>query len=91
MMRKGTLQFNGTASGSSGNGFADFLTGNIYSFEQSNALPKYYERYKIVEPYFQDDWHVNKQANPQSGSACEPVRDLSRQVQAGLQFGPRRV
>lgn len=57
---QGTLTFNGTASGSTGNGFADFLSGNIYSFEQSNALPKYYERYKIVEPYIQDDWHVSK-------------------------------
>ena len=57
---QGTLTFNGTAAGSTGNGFADFLTGNIYSFEQSNQLPKYYERYKIVEPYIQDDWHVSK-------------------------------
>ncbi len=57
---QGTLTFNGTAAGSSGNGFADFLTGNIYSFEQSNGLPKYYNRYKIVEPYLQDDWHVTK-------------------------------
>ncbi len=57
---QGTLTFNGTASGSTGNGFADFLIGNIYSFEQSNQLPKYYERYKIVEPYLQDDWHVTK-------------------------------
>ena len=57
---QGTLTFNGTAAGSTGNAFADFLTGNIYSFEQSNQLPKYYERYKIVEPYIQDDWHVSK-------------------------------
>ncbi|HLH02967.1 MAG TPA: carboxypeptidase regulatory-like domain-containing protein [Bryobacteraceae bacterium] len=57
---QGYLTFNGTASGSTGNGFADFLIGNIYSFEQSNQLPKYYERYKIVEPYLQDDWHVGK-------------------------------
>ncbi len=57
---QGTLTFNGSAAGSTGNGFADFLVGNIYSFEQSNQLPKYYERYKIVEPYIQDDWHVSK-------------------------------
>jgi len=57
---QGYLTFNGTNSNSTGNGFADFLTGNISSFEQSNALPKYYERYKIVEPYIQDDWHVSK-------------------------------
>jgi hypothetical protein len=57
---QGYLTFNGTGSNSTGNGFADFLVGNIYSFEQSNQLPKYYERYKIVEPYLQDDWHVSK-------------------------------
>ncbi|MBV9762926.1 MAG: carboxypeptidase regulatory-like domain-containing protein [Acidobacteriaceae bacterium] len=57
---QGTLTFNGTASGSTGNGFADFLTGNIYSFDQTNLITKYYNRYKIVEPYIQDDWHVNR-------------------------------
>ena len=55
---QGSLNFNGSASGSTGNGFADFLTGNNFAFDQSNQLPKYYERYKIVEPYIQDDWHV---------------------------------
>ncbi len=55
---QGTLTFNGTASGSTGNGFADFLIGNIYSYDQTNLLTKYYNRYKILEPYIQDDWHV---------------------------------
>ncbi|MGA8594497.1 MAG: carboxypeptidase regulatory-like domain-containing protein [Bryobacteraceae bacterium] len=57
---QGTLTFNGTASGSTGNGFADFLIGDIYSFDQTNLLTKFYNRYKIVEPYVQDDWHVTK-------------------------------
>lgn len=56
---QGTLTFNGTASGSTGNGFADFLIGNVYSFDQTNLLTKYYNRYKILEPYIQDDWHVS--------------------------------
>ncbi len=43
---------------STGNPFADLLTGNIYSFGQQDKRIKYYNRYKIVEPYFQDDWHV---------------------------------
>ena len=34
------------------------LTGNISSFQQASGQPKYYLRYKIFEPYFQDDWHV---------------------------------
>ena len=43
---------------STGNAFADLLMGNISSFSQASAQPKYYNRYKIFEPYFQDDWHV---------------------------------
>ena len=42
----------------SGNAFADFLAGNIKSFQQDSAQQKYAIRYKTVEPYFQDDWHV---------------------------------
>lgn len=57
---QGTLTFNGTAGGSTGNGFADFLIGDIYSFDQTNIITKFYNRYKIVEPYIQDDWHVNR-------------------------------
>jgi Carboxypeptidase regulatory-like domain len=41
-----------------GNPFADLLLGNIYTFGQQDKRIKYYNRYKIVEPYFQDDWHV---------------------------------
>ena len=55
---QGSLTFNGTATGSTGNGFADFLIGDIYSFDQTNLITKYYNRYKIAEPYIQDDWHV---------------------------------
>jgi hypothetical protein len=40
------------------NPFADLLTGNIAAFAQASGQPKYYLRYKIFEPYFQDDWRV---------------------------------
>ena len=43
---------------STGNPFADLLMGNISSFGQQNQFLKYYNRYKVVEPYFQDDWRV---------------------------------
>ncbi|HTR66318.1 MAG TPA: carboxypeptidase regulatory-like domain-containing protein [Terriglobales bacterium] len=43
---------------STGNPFADLLLGRITSFGQQDQRIKYYNRYKIVEPYFQDDWHV---------------------------------
>ena len=46
--------------GSTGNAFADLLTGRIASYSQVNLKAKYYNRYRIVEPYFQDDWRVSK-------------------------------
>ena len=58
---QGILGFDNTDTAiSTGNAFADFLTGQIASFNQTNQKVKYYNRYKIVEPYFQDDWHVTK-------------------------------
>jgi hypothetical protein len=43
---------------STGNAFADLLMGQAASFAQTSSQPKFYNRYKIVEPYFQDDWRV---------------------------------
>ncbi len=57
---QGTLTFSNTSGVTTGNAFADFLTGRIASYEQDKAKIKYYNRYKIVEPYLQDDWHVSK-------------------------------
>ncbi|PYX39233.1 MAG: hypothetical protein DMG81_09835, partial [Acidobacteria bacterium] len=55
----GSLTFDtSNASVSSGNAFADLLMGNVSSFSQTSSQPKFYNRYKIFEPYFQDDWHV---------------------------------
>jgi hypothetical protein len=57
--QQGFLTFDATNSNvSTGNSFADLLLGNISTFGQVSATPKYYFRYKIVEPYFQDDWHI---------------------------------
>jgi hypothetical protein len=43
---------------STGNAFADFLTGNVATFQQDSAQARYRQRYQIVEPYFQDDWKM---------------------------------
>jgi Carboxypeptidase regulatory-like domain/TonB-dependent Receptor Plug Domain len=56
---QGFLTFDASNSNvSSGNSFADLLLGNISTFQQVNVAPKYYFRYQIVEPYFQDDWRI---------------------------------
>ncbi len=55
----GYLTFDASnTSVSTGNPFADLLLGNISSFGQQDRFVKYYNRYKIVEPYFQDDWRI---------------------------------
>jgi hypothetical protein len=43
---------------STGNGVADLLVGYINTFAQPNQNQKYYNRYKVLEPYFQDDWRA---------------------------------
>jgi hypothetical protein len=56
----GFLTFDNTSPVSTGNPFADLLMGNIANFAQASAQPKYFNRYKILEPYFQDDFHATK-------------------------------
>lgn len=56
---QGTFTFSTSSAVTTGNAFADLLTANIGQFSQTSAQPKYYNRYKIVEPYFQDNWRVN--------------------------------
>jgi len=40
------------------NAFANFLGGQIASFQQDSIQNKYYNRYKLAEPYIQDDWRI---------------------------------
>ncbi len=65
---QGLLTFSNLAH-STGNAFADLLVesnanthsipeGYIQSFTQDSAQRRYYQRYQIAEPYFQDDWKV---------------------------------
>jgi len=66
---QGVLTFSNQGSpGTLGNAFADFLGGSpsggfinrIKSYQQDSAQLKYYNDYWIVEPYVQDDWHLNR-------------------------------
>jgi len=57
---QGQLAFSTSNPNTTGNPFADFLTGQIAGYSQTSAQPYFYDRYKIFEPYFQDDWRVTK-------------------------------
>ncbi len=54
----GALTFATSSPLSTGNPFADLLIGNISTFAQGSNQLKFYNRYKIFEPYFQDDWRI---------------------------------
>jgi hypothetical protein len=55
---QGILTTSNTSAVTTGNAFADLLQGDFSSYQQTNSKLKYYNRYKMLEPYFQDDWHV---------------------------------
>jgi hypothetical protein len=55
---QGTVTFNTSSAVSTGNAFADLLTARIGQFSQTSAQPKYFNRYEIVEPFFQDNWRA---------------------------------
>jgi len=50
----------GGSYSSTGNGFADLLVGFVNTYAQPNRNLKYYNRYKVLEPYLQDDWRVSQ-------------------------------
>jgi len=54
----GLLYFDTSSAVTTGNAFADLLLGQVANFQQEKSAIKTYNRYKIFEPYFQDDWHA---------------------------------
>ena len=58
VLTDGQLGFDTGSTVTTGNPFADLLIGNISSYSQGSNQVKFYNRYKILEPFFQDDWRV---------------------------------
>jgi Carboxypeptidase regulatory-like domain/TonB-dependent Receptor Plug Domain len=80
---QGSMFFNASSKNSTGNPFADLLTGRIFNFSQTSRQIKYYHRYKILEPYVQDDWRVNGHLTLNLGfrfSLFGTYRDRSQQT-----------
>ena len=73
---QGFLAFDAVSPNSTGNPFADLLAGRIAAFFQTSRQVKYYNRYKILETYFQDDWHTSRHLTLNLG-AFEPVWHIS--------------
>jgi hypothetical protein len=59
LLVNGSLGFNVGSAVTTGNSFADLLMGQAASYSQGSNEVKFYNRYKIFEPYLQDDWRLN--------------------------------
>src|SRR5262249_17895382 len=85
---QGILTFDPSSPTSTGNAFADLLEGNIASYQQWNQLSKYYNRYKIFEPYFQDDWRVTKKLTLNLGLRLSFFGTYRERYQRAFSFNP---
>ena len=87
----GYLTFDPTnAAVTSGNPFADLLLGYISSFGQQDKFVKYYNRYKIVEPYFQDDFHVTSRLTLNLGFRLSLFGTYREKQKQAFNFDPSR-
>jgi hypothetical protein len=57
---QGQLTYATNNPNTTGNPFADLLTGQVGGYAQTSSQPYFYDRYKIFEPFFQDDWRITK-------------------------------
>jgi hypothetical protein len=74
----------------SGNPFADLLLGYISSFGQQDKFVKYYNRYKIVEPYFQDDWRISPRLTLNLGIRLSLFGTYREKQKQAFNFDPKR-
>ncbi len=85
----GYINFNPLlAQTTTGNPFSDLLVGDIYSFGQQDQHVKYYNRYKIFEPYFQDDFHATSRLTLNMGLRVSMFGTYREKYHHAFNFDP---
>ena len=86
----GLLGFSNSSTVTTGNPFADLLLGEVSNFTQEKSAIKMYERYKIFEPYFQDDWHATSRLTLNLGLRLSFFGTYSEKNRNAWNFVPSR-
>src|SRR5216684_3083308 len=84
----GFITTDNTSAVSTGNAFADLLLGQVSQFQQENQQLKYYNRYKVVEPYFQDDWRITNKLTLNLGLRISMFGTYREKQQQAFNFDP---
>jgi hypothetical protein len=85
----GFLTFDVGSNVTTGNPFADLLMGQIANYQQADKNVKYYNRYKILEPYFQDDWHISDHLTLNLGLRVSLFGTYRERYKHAYNFDPR--
>ena len=87
---QGILNFSpgATAANSTGNAFTDMLLGNISSYQQWSKETQYYNRYRLVEPYFQDDWRLTRRLTLNLGLRVSGFGTYRERYKQAFNFDP---
>src|SRR5207249_9347779 len=75
---------------STGNSLADLLLGNVAKYKQWSVEAKYYNRYRIVEPYFQDDWRITKRLTLNLGLRLSLFGTYRERYKQAFNFEPSK-
>jgi hypothetical protein len=85
----GGLTFSNSSAVTTGNAFADFLMGNIAEYGQLNTELKYYNRYRTLSPYIQDDWKVTRRLTLNLGFRAELMGTFYDKLRNESSFSPQ--
>jgi hypothetical protein len=84
----GQFAFNTARTPTSGNALADALMGNYYTYTESPSIREGWYRFTQFEPYFQDDWKVNRRLTVNLGLRWSYMQPQYSALNNTVQFLP---